>query len=265
MIQEDFKALTLYTENGEFVEYRGELYYIGDDIESLQNEGFEFTEGDLEETSYLAARRNVGCTRNDALPYVEGFNLGEQNDHTFQGKRALSSDLKSGVLPDSNDIILRQLVTIPEDIPEHVIYHRESDEYFCISNVCEECHVKPKRVPADYCVVSADIAAQEPMASTIVTREPKWQEVFELKNFRVDPSLLQYMDMIAETHLKIPKREVSYVMWIHDTYFYDRTEIYKLNSMVNECKVDAEKIPALQEYIKYLINSYQEYKEANGY
>ncbi len=265
MIQKEFENLELYTENGDFVEYRGDLYYIGDDIESLESEGFEFEDGEIEETHYLAARRNVGCTKNPSRPYVEGFDLGQQDDFLYEGKRAVHKDLKTGVLPDSDDLILRELVTIPDEIPEHVVYDEKTDAYFCISNVCEECDVKPRRVPAEYVVVSADIAAQEPLASTIVTREPKWQEVFELKNFRVDPSLLQYMDIIAESYLKIPKRDLAYVMWIHDTYFYDRTEIYKLNYLVNSCKIDASKIGELKDYIQYLIDKFNEYREEKGY
>lgn len=258
-----FKDLALFTEQEDFVEYQGALYFVGDDIDFLKAQGFEFEEGELEITDYIASRRNVGCSPVHAMPYGEGFNLDEMDSHWFDQTRVLGKNDEDFVIPDSDYLILRQLKNPPpdNDIPEHVIFRREDEKYYCMANNCNECDVAPVKVPNQYQVVSADIAAQEPMASTLVSREPKWAEVFELKNFRMNPLVLQYLDIIFESHLKISRRDVTYVMWVHDTFFYDQTEIYKLNYLVNSCKVGNELRSSLEEHIKSLIRSYEAYKK----
>lgn len=256
----DFKELSLFTEQKNFVEYQGDLYYVGTDLDILEDQGFEVEDGTIEISDYICSRRNIGCEPIKSQPYVEGYDVQDKDSHKYDGVRVLREN--SGVLPDSDYLILRRLIHPPMgEIPHHVIYHLETERYYCMSNNCTTCNVEPHKIKSEYQVVSADIAAQEPMASTLVTREPKWASVFELKNLRMDPSLLQYMDTIMESHLRIPKRDVEYVQWLHDTFFYNQTPIYKLNRLVNECKLDNNVRPDLEAHITTLIDSFNTYRK----
>jgi hypothetical protein len=261
--KEGLKFFLEQYEGQDFIECNGSTYYVGDDPEGLAAMGFELEKADIETTASLCTRRNVGCNPLDAKPYKEGFNLEDLATLRTDGMRII--DLEDGVLPDSNFLILNRIkhtdVSYGTSKPDHVIFDKERDAYFCIKNGCKTCDVEPVKVKSEYQVVSADISAQEPMASTLVTREPKWQEVFELKNFRYDPSLLHYMDMIAEEHLRIPKRDVSYVLFIHNTYFYERSDIYKLNALVGQSKVDEAKVPELEAHIKVILDKFNDYTQ----
>lgn len=255
--------LKFFLEQDNFIEYNGELFYLGDDREALEAEGFEFEEADFEVTGSLCTRRNVGCNPIMAQPYKEGFNVDELESAELDGLRLL--DQEDGIIPDSNYLVLNKIKVVPDGYetskPDHVIYSKEHDSYFCIKNGCTECNVVPHKIPNRMQVVSADISAQEPMASTLVTREPKWQEVFELKNFRYDPTLLQYMDMIIEDHLRVSKRDITYVLFVHNTYYYERSDIYKLNLLVEDAKKDESLIPELEAHIQIILDKYNAYVE----
>lgn len=68
-IKTDFSDIKEFSENGDFVEYQGELYYIGQDPQSLIDQGFELEESDMEITSYINTRRNVGSKHLKSEPY----------------------------------------------------------------------------------------------------------------------------------------------------------------------------------------------------
>lgn len=273
----DFELLSQYREQGDFVEYQGEMYYIGNDPDSLREQGFEFESQPLETQPSLNSRRNVGAYPIPSDPYIEGFNLDQLQDVTFSGTRIKKEG--EGVLPDSDSIILNKIKTVPDGYetskPDHVIYDRASASYYCIRNGCTECVVTPVRVPSHYSVVSADIAAQEPLVSTLVTREPKWVKVFQLRNFRYDATdqildgekikiqpLLAFMDMIAQDYMKVSKDSDEYILFIHNTYTDDRTDLYKLNYLVSICKQDETYVPELEAHILKLIKAFNDFREA---
>lgn len=263
--------LDLFLESGDFVEYQGSLYYVGTDPDSLLSQGYELEESDLEKTTGICSRRNVGTAPLESKPYVDGFNLQDKDSILFDGCRAIKEG--EGVLPDSNFLILRKIKNPPDGYelsqPDHVIYNRDDHSYYCIKNGCTECIVTPHKVEARYSVTSADIAAQEPMVSTLVTREPKWVDVFKLRNFRYDsdgvdgvtglPPVLQYMDLIAEEHLRISKTSDEYVLFVHNFYKEDRTDIYHLNYLVSKSKQDESVVPQLKDHIDKILLDFDGY------
>lgn len=264
-MRQNLEALTLFTERYSdlFVEFKGELFFVGDesDLEQLKSEGFEFEEGELEITPTLSSRRNVGCKPLPSGFYSEGYNLKDAKQITYNQTRVINNEDEDSVLSDSDFIILRQLKDDdPKEIPDHVIFDREQGHYYCMSNVCTTCDVIPVKVSNQYCVTSSDISAQEPMVSTLVSREPKWAEVFELNTFRKEPDLLYYLDTIVEDYLNVSKRDRAYVLWVHNTYFYERSDLYKLNFLVEQCKSE-DRRQELKEHIQHLIDSFNGYRE----
>lgn len=248
----------LHEAGGQFVEYLGDIYYLGDEAELP--DGFELEEGEIEDTTTLAMRRSVAACSIESQPYNPmGFNASELSSQEHTGVRTLDSE--NGILPDSDYIILKRLKE-GSPICDSAVYRQEDNHHYCLNNGCCSCACEPVKVPAKYCIVSADIMSQEPLASTLVTREPEWVEVFELRNFRgEDPKLLQHMDIIFETQLKISKRDKRYVGFIHDTYFDDRTDLHKLNYLVSEAKQDEKNVEPLKEFISELIGKFEEYNK----
>ena len=262
----EFVNLETYKENGDFVEYQGELFYVGDNIESLLEQGFEFEESELEITAHINSRRNAGCNKLESRPYSTGITTEEFTAKEFEmdATRVLKKD---GYLPDSNYFILRRLKNIPSNFPEskprHVMWDNKTKAYYCISNTCTDCNVEPVKAPAEYHIVSADISAQEPMCSTLVTRETQWASVFTLKNFRYNAKLLQMLDLIMEEYLTIPKTDTDYILFIHNTYSEDKTDLIKLNLLVHQSKIDTSKESDLIEHIKVILSKFEEYKKSS--
>lgn len=265
-IKTDFSDIKEFSENGDFVEYQGELYYIGQDPQALLDQGFELEESDMEITSYINTRRNVGSKHLKSEPYSFEIDpeLYKEGKIKFDETRPYGAP--DDILPDSDYIILKKLKHIPSNFPESkpdfVIWDENTKAYYVMSNTNTEFDVEPVKVKADYLVISADISAQEPMCSTLVTREPGWSQVFALKNFKYNQSeTLQFLDMIAEDQLRIPTNDPNYMKFIHDSYFYDRTDLVKLNLLVFRCKLNnlPENRKNLEDHINKILQDFDSY------
>ena len=267
-INTDFSALLPFAEQDDFVEYQGNLYYIGDKTPEEAQKQYDITLelDEMETTPYINSRRNVGASRIKPQPYSLELTNEEISNQQFSldGVRILKDD---GILPDSDYIVLKRLKHIPSDYPEnkpaHVLWDEATKAYYLMSNTDTSIDVEPVIVPADYHVISSDISAQEPMCSTLVTREPGWADVFTLKNFRYDPTNLQMLDIICEEYLRLPHKDPIYINFIHDTYTHDRTDIIRLNLLVAKMKLDstAENKQALKTHIRLICDKFEVYRK----
>nr|DAR64718.1 MAG TPA: hypothetical protein [Caudoviricetes sp.] len=268
-INTDFSALLPFIEQNDFVEYQGSLYYIGNKTPEEAQKQYDITLelDEMETTPYINSRRNVGSVHLKSQPYsLELTNEEIANKaYSLDGVRIVKSD--DGILPDSDYIVLKRLKHIPSDYPEnkppHVLWDEATKAYYLMSNTDTSIDVEPIIVPADYHVISSDISAQEPMCSTLVTREPGWADVFTLKNFRYDPTNLQMLDIICEEYLRLPHKDPIYINFIHDTYTHDRTDIIRLNLLVAKVKLDpsADNRQALKTHIKFICDKFEAYRQ----
>ena len=250
---------------GDFVEYQGHYYYQGDPegIATLEAEGYEFEDGELENTTYIHARRSVGCDSHAPEPYTTSVSSSEYNPDREDGTRL--RDPEEGIIPDSDKVVLRRVIETEDyENPDHVLYSKEKDAYYCVSNLCTTCNVTPEIVSAEKMVTSLDIASQEPMVSSIVTKEPEWTSVFELKNLRENPDNLKYLDRICEKCFNLEKDDPLYVLFIQNTLSEDRSLLYKLNYLVNATILDPSLRGDLASHLKILKELFETFSQQEG-
>jgi len=263
-MSEIYKPLEYFKE-GDFVEYQGNLFYQGDDIDSLIEQGFEFEEDTLEVSKNINSRRNMGLKPLEPNPYLLGTDSKGLSEVKYDTTRMLSPNLDKGILPDSDYVIVKRIKSYPPDYnftkPDHVLWDEDTQAYYCVSNTCTDCIVEPVKVKADYIVTSTDISAQEPLCSTLVTREPEWASVFTLKNIRQNPSLVQMLDIVVEEHLTIPRTDPTYIDFLQKEYTLDKTDLYKLNYLVNEAKLSEDNFPAVEDQINLILTKFTKFKE----
>lgn len=251
------------------------------DMLKLKYPDIEFESAEIEITPSMASRRNVGTILSEAKPYL--FSAPSLDGCQFDGARLLSD---IGFLPDSNDVYFKEVLIQSIDInnlPETVIYSQELHKYFLINNLPfkvldsdgdhllvkvqsmeEAIWIKPYFVKNgnQHSITSTDVSAQEPVFFSLLSREKNWMEIFELKNFKMDDyKLLSFIEVFFKDHLKIdPETDDRYRWFIHDTFFYDRTLIYKINNATNSLRAgDESKRDTLKKHLSELENLFTEY------
>lgn len=229
-------AENLYTEHGQFIESNGDMYCLADCNDCRFKNICEHEEADFCK-DIVTPVRSIVKTHVHSHPYATEA---ESIDTPHRNGR-----FKGDSLPYSS----KRVYKIIHDLP--VPYkHRELDyiifnkgKYYCMRQLCDTCEHQPyckneieiKPYKDIICVV--DASAQEPRAFVLSTKitgnlENNWVEVFYNDKIRALGKPYNTLETLFKMHGHDIKSHAFY-RWVNLRFFYDKTDIYNLQTAVN--------------------------------
>lgn len=268
-IPAEFEELKFYTEAEQFIEQFGEMYCVRESCDDCPyKDDCEHTEGALEIHSKTPVRMCIGIDNQLAFSnddaYKPGLDYDEFNELSKEHNLRYLSN--SGYLPESKNVVIKE---VEEREAPYIVYNEQDDKYYCIRQVCSECeHFKecnPKLSiqQRKYITVALDLSSQEPRCNAIVSKEPKWIDVFQNNTLKKEHT--EIWNLINELFHNLgvqTQTDKTFWLWCDKMFFRDMTEGYFLYILYADSKLDPNnksKLKALAEQIEYLHNDYLEF------
>lgn len=230
----------LYLEYDHFVEISGEMFCTKDTCEGCkfinqcQNQEQEVF------SDTVIPVRSIIKTDNTPQPYsLETDDI--ENKSFSQGR--FSGD----TIPHTNKRVYKVINDISNTQYKnreinHIIF--QEGKHYCIKQRCSNCplllncnHSLEVRESKDY-IVALDLSAQEPRSFLLSTRLTKNIEKVWLKTFANDfiRSLKEYHTLellFKHNNIDTSISNEVYHLWLDKSFFYDKTDIFKLQIAVN--------------------------------
>ena len=113
-------------------------------------------------------------------------------------------------------------------------------------------------------IVVMDISAQEPVLSTMITKEPRWVETFRNRKLRT-LGLTKYLDIIFQTELGLDINSVtaySYWKWLDHQFYDDMRTLVEFNSLIDRYREGSESEEVVVSEINQMLDLYYQFKSS---
>lgn len=123
-------------------------------------------------------------------------------------------------------------------------------------------------VQGPYRIVSLDISAQEPMINTLLSREPRWLEIFRNRHLRV-LKLTRYLDILFQENFNLDPdsiRSVTYWRWLHERFHDNYDPLIEFNQLVDRFnRGDSTVEEELKKLAEQFVVDFVEYQKNGGH
>ena len=199
----------------------------------------------LQENHFVTSQGELFClkvTCDDCEHVTKCKNIPEKIDSSLNTniRRALAPRKapKGEYIGDTTKIVLKTFTEKPEFADDRILYDWENDYYLCSSGSCLGCEhlraCKPDNIEireSDLRMWSSDLKAQEPRCYAMLSKEPRWVELFQNDSIRSTPYLYEAVtnlfDLIIDTEI-----DKNYWTFLDFNFFNDRTDLYYLVNAV---------------------------------
>ena len=224
----------------------------------------------LQEKHFVTSQGNLYClkvTCEDCEHITRCKNVPEKVDESLNTniRRALATRKapKGEYVGDTTKVVVRRFKDKPEFESERVLYDWENDNYLCVSGSCLGCeHIKICKPEleikdSDLRMWSSDLKAQEPRCYAMLSKEPRWVELFQNDSIRSTPYLYEAVTNLFDIFLD-SSLDANYWTFLDANFFEDRTDLYYLvHSIANK---DIERFTVTAKYILLLFaKQYKDY------
>lgn len=271
--------LKSYVEAEHFIESMGDIYCVRDTCDGCPyKDECVSEEADLEVSQKTPIRTCIGTDKEEAFgegtdrAYKIGLDSKELKNKEYDEYKNKRFYTDEGYLPESRFVIIKEVKY--KDDP-YIVYNQDDDKYYCVRQVCSECphfnECKPKirKEVRDYITVAFDLRSQEPRCNALVTREPKWEEIFQNASLREQPELYHIIHLIFKNskYQVNTKEDRVYWEWLDEMFYKNQTEAYYTYILYSKVKKEPENkqaVKELDEQIEYLLSKYEEYVRNRG-
>ena len=195
----------------------------------------------LQESHFVTSQGNLYClkvTCDDCEHITKCKNIPEKIDSSLNTniRRAIAPRKapKDVYVGDTTKVVLKTFNDKPDFADERFLYDFDNDLYICSSGSCLGCgHIKsckPDNIEikeSDLRMWSSDLKAQEPRCYAMLSKEPRWVELFQNDSIRSTPYLYEAVtnifDLILDTNI-----DENYWTFLDQNFFEDRTDLYYL-------------------------------------
>lgn len=263
-----------YKEFGRFVEINGEMY-CDSDCSTCPFAGKCKSEEAEVCIDMILPVRSVIATNTDRSAYTAE----PLPDSKFNTE---SARYEGNTLPYSPKRVYKQVDAIEgvdlEDIkhrPNHIVFAH--NRYYCLKQLCEGCRYNKScsrnlefRDSYRDVITAIDARAQEPrsfLLTTLITNtyEKAWDKVFYNDTIREHAKEYHTLES-AFKKLKVDVEDDLFKLWVDRSFFYDKTELYKLQFYMNNylIKRDDTARAKLRRQIDSLHSSFKSFVKENS-
>lgn len=256
----------------QFIEIKGKMYCTLDTCEGCQyKDKCQNTSEEVYIDTIPPARAIIKTDNTPDSYSLETDSV--ENKNLFKQGRFLDPN---GTIPHNNKRvykIIKDIKNIPYKNREinHILF--QDGNYYCIKQRCSNCKYQDicqrtfeVKSFKDY-IEALDIVAQEPNSFLLSTKmtgntEKVWLETFANSKIRQLKEWHTLKTLFKHNNIDTSINNEAFQLWLDKSFFYDFTDIFKLQVAVNKYYKDKNEdtIAELETITNRLLDSYKEFE-----